>query len=332
MNLKNKIILIFAVVFIIVAPFLFTRDFGWVSFVNTGQIGDTIGGITAPIIGILSIYLLYKTLLSQQEFNKKQTRLMRDEQFKSTFFNLLQVQRDILNSLKMNYHGINKDGTKTVNKKVEGQIFFNYAVYELSLLFNLMEMNEYKNKFDPSVSGDIWNSINEEYSSCFSCSPMPKDLIEEYDKLCHSIRKEIYLSFFMDKYKITENEFDDYKKKTTEEKIKFVYGRFFNEYENCGYYFRHLYRILKFVDEQEKEDIDSKKDNKYLEFVQFIQAQMSTKEMLIVFYNSFIFPKAKELIIKYKLLENLTEENLSRPEHKEFSLEFGMKSKDDIFN
>ena len=42
---------------------------------------------------------------------------------------------------------------------------------------------------------------------------------------------------------------------------------------------------------------------------------MSTKEMLMVFYNSFSFPKLRELLIKYNLLENLTVENLIAPSH-----------------
>lgn len=35
----------------------------------------------------------------------------------------------------------------------------------------------------------------------------------------------------------------------------------------------------------------------------------------MLFYNSFCFPKTKELIIKYNLLENLNIENLIKPEH-----------------
>ena len=41
-------------------------------FKCTGQIGDTIGGITAPIIGLISIWLLYITFREQRRFNKKQ--------------------------------------------------------------------------------------------------------------------------------------------------------------------------------------------------------------------------------------------------------------------
>lgn len=41
-------------------------------FTNTGQIGDTIGGITAPIIGLVSIVLLYITFREQRRFNEEQ--------------------------------------------------------------------------------------------------------------------------------------------------------------------------------------------------------------------------------------------------------------------
>ena len=53
----------------------------------------------------------------------------------------------------------------------------------------------------------------------------------------------------------------------------------------------------------------------FQEYAQFVQAQMSTNEMLMVFYNSFSFPKLKRLVIKYRILENLTIENLISQEH-----------------
>lgn len=41
-------------------------------YIQTEHIGDIIGGITAPIIGLISIWLLYRTFREQREFNKKQ--------------------------------------------------------------------------------------------------------------------------------------------------------------------------------------------------------------------------------------------------------------------
>ena len=49
---------------ILVAPFLFTRN-GCVSFNETGPIGDTIGGITAPITGLVGAVLVFLALRAQ---------------------------------------------------------------------------------------------------------------------------------------------------------------------------------------------------------------------------------------------------------------------------
>ncbi len=63
-------ILIFGVFLILFAPFLMTRTFGLISFENTGQIGDTIGGITAPIASLIGSLLVFYALKAQIEANK----------------------------------------------------------------------------------------------------------------------------------------------------------------------------------------------------------------------------------------------------------------------
>lgn len=63
--------LIVALAFI--APRLLTLPgFDWLDLTQTGEIGDTIGGTTAPFWGFLSTILLYLTLKEQQNFNKTQ--------------------------------------------------------------------------------------------------------------------------------------------------------------------------------------------------------------------------------------------------------------------
>ena len=70
---------------VILGPWLFTQPCfrGWKSldFTSTGDIGDTIGGITAPFIGLLSILLLVWTLQEQIRINQKQTEF-NDKQIK----------------------------------------------------------------------------------------------------------------------------------------------------------------------------------------------------------------------------------------------------------
>jgi hypothetical protein len=58
-----------------------------------GTFGDYIGGIVGTILSFFSVVLIYLTYTSQVENSRLQ-------QFETTFFNLLQNQREILKSIK----------------------------------------------------------------------------------------------------------------------------------------------------------------------------------------------------------------------------------------
>ena len=309
-----------SILVILVAPFLLTRPgFEIMSFLNTGQIGDTIGGISSPIVGIVSIFLLAYTLIEQLDFNRKQVLLQKQEQFKATFFQLLQEQRDITNSLYTIYEGVKlKDPTKIQKIQVHGQDFFRMGSFVLRNLFESMEYGYYCHTYDP-------NEIDEQLAYLDSCSGnnyYEDDRGNQHSFDLESLKEQSRFCFLNDKYKITNEEFDAYKHLDIAQKIDFVYRRFFNVHEECGNYFRHLYRILCFVKQSEEEllgvdDITDRQQisKRYYDLVQFVQAQMSTKEMLMVFYNSFSFPKLRDLLIRYNLLENLTVENLIDTSH-----------------
>ena len=312
-----KRIVVLSILFILIAPFILTRSgFETMSFLNTGQIGDTIGGISSPIVGIVSIILLAYTLIEQLDFNRKQVLLQRQEQFKTTFFQLLQEQREITNSLYSSYEVV-KLNEPTVTQKiaVKGQQFFRMGTFVLRNLFESMEYGCYCHSYNPEEIEQLIIKYESE-------SDYDNYLENEQDNLhsfsLSSIKKESCFCFLNDKYKITSEEFESYKRMDIKQKIDFVYRRFFNVHEECGYYFRHLYRILYFVKRSEDEELNGVEDfavrqqisTRYFELVQFVQAQMSTKELLMVFYNSFSFPKLRDLLIKYNILENLTVENL----------------------
>lgn len=66
-------IVVIVVVLAVLAPVILTsHGFECFNKTGTGQIGDTIGGTTAPFWGFLSVILLYITLKEQQSFNKMQ--------------------------------------------------------------------------------------------------------------------------------------------------------------------------------------------------------------------------------------------------------------------
>lgn len=55
--------------FSFLSPLIFTRS-GIVDFSNTGQIGDTTGGIMNPFIGMVSIIVMFLAFYMQFKANK----------------------------------------------------------------------------------------------------------------------------------------------------------------------------------------------------------------------------------------------------------------------
>ena len=67
--LSFAVIILFLPIVLTRAAILSIFDFSY-----TGEIGDTIGGITAPFVGLVSAYLIYKAFTVQVEANKIQSR------------------------------------------------------------------------------------------------------------------------------------------------------------------------------------------------------------------------------------------------------------------
>ena len=89
-NLKNEkgwlarnagILFLFAFIATISAPYIFTQFSIWpyIDFTNTGSIGDTIGGITAPIINIFAALLVYLAFREQVKANDIQVEALNEE-------------------------------------------------------------------------------------------------------------------------------------------------------------------------------------------------------------------------------------------------------------
>lgn len=64
------ILILIACLWIFIGPALMVGPSSTISFKNTGEIGDTIGGITAPVIGLVSAILLYLSFRAQIKANR----------------------------------------------------------------------------------------------------------------------------------------------------------------------------------------------------------------------------------------------------------------------
>lgn len=76
---RARFTLIIGVIFVLFTPMLFTSYNVLFDFTTTGQIGDTIGGITAPIVGFVGAILIYFSFNAQLEANKIQINAIENE-------------------------------------------------------------------------------------------------------------------------------------------------------------------------------------------------------------------------------------------------------------
>jgi hypothetical protein len=74
--------LFIGIIFVFIIPLIiinFNLLGQWSNFSQTGQIGDTIGGITAPIVGLVGAILVFYSFKIQLEFNIKQSEALDNE-------------------------------------------------------------------------------------------------------------------------------------------------------------------------------------------------------------------------------------------------------------
>lgn len=75
-----------------------------------------------------------------------------------------------------------------------------------------------------------------------------------------------------------------------------------SELSMLDHYYRHLYRIFKYIDGYD--DTLVSKEKKY-EYAAIVRASLSPYELVMIFYNGFSHPKFKKLIEDYAILNNL---------------------------
>lgn len=68
---------------------------------SSARIGDSIGGITAPFVGILAVLATFWAFWAQYEYNKRQYNFTVKEQFDHAFYEMLSIHESITDSLRL---------------------------------------------------------------------------------------------------------------------------------------------------------------------------------------------------------------------------------------
>ncbi|WP_166388043.1 hypothetical protein [Polaribacter sp. 11A2H] len=141
MKNKNITFLSIGILLIILSLFLFTRPaiFENLDFSNTGQIGDTIGGITAPIINLFGAFLVYISFQEQLKANEIQVKSLKEEKERNSYDRVFNNYISLYQSLKNHLDNLEFIVEPTPTYSRSGEITKpNHIIYK-----GLNALNEY---------------------------------------------------------------------------------------------------------------------------------------------------------------------------------------------
>lgn len=135
MKKRIKIIILTLLILIVALPFVFTQFSSCFPFNDKSSIiGETIGGITAPLVSILGALIIYTSFKEQVKFNSHQVEYQNIERFRNDFveikneFHRVEFNEDeIHKSLKNeSFESAIEIYVRDLEKNNDGNISFEY--------------------------------------------------------------------------------------------------------------------------------------------------------------------------------------------------------------
>ena len=311
---------------------------------RTGQIGDFFGGIIGSIWALAGVLLYFSALKMQSQELSNQIREMNDskkmmqqQQFETTFFNLLKTQQELKGSLKGQFFCVirYRGSFQYHSAEYESEAFFRAIYHEMRLLYSIYQLKRYTPWDEEIVNRELNEYYNarehEEDDPDYDCEQEINHMFIQYNQ-----------RYLTSRYRVKEKTVNKVQEKLDEMLMcRCIYGHIFAKYQDViGHYCRHLYNIMKFLDYEKQKclnEIGGGVDKQAIEerfstYVAFIQSMLTTSELCVLFYNALLFPKAEHLFVKYNLFDNLLEENLLQKKHVGLMKGSVLKTSKDIFH
>lgn len=303
-------------IFSFYAPFLFTRKspVEGLNFSQTGQIGDTIGGIMNPFIAICGVIVTGLAFYMQYNANKIQIEIFRKEfdnqliesklqKFESQFYEMLRLHKENVNEIKLDTisylqktgdFNIDKgapDFIKTrIDRQDNGRECFKLFADELRIYNEVVK--KAKGSFDFGKAYDLFwkglnglsNADNIYIKAIETNSNHNETFLFENNSPNTNFLSSIGLGNIIVNYEL------------------------FKGHENeLGHYYRHLFHTVKFVANQSDDFINYQKKRDYL---RLLRAQLSNYEQVMLFYNYLAYAKQWEdsqnkFFSDYRMIHNL---------------------------
>lgn len=235
---------------------------------TAAQLGSFVGGHVGSFLALMGVVLLFATLNGQRRSSEKQ-------HFETKYFELLKMHRDNVAELDL--------------RGVSGARLFVLLIRELRCVLEVLR--PIAEAHDQRLSQE--QALHVAFYCLFfgvgpNSSRMLKISLADYDQgFLEALEGEL-------NQKETKKKYRDQR--------QFGYLPFEGHQSRLGHYYRHLYQMVRYVDEQTIAIC------KY-EHVKTIRTQLSTHEQALLLINS-LTPMGKdwwrkELIVKYRLVQNI---------------------------
>lgn len=292
--------LILAGIFLVCTPlaaWFFTRPENYKAYglnTSTGVVGDTIGGITNPLIAMagviitgLAFYIQYKANQQQRDFfiqeqndNKKdfqdqldnQNLQLRYQQFDSRFYEMLRLHRENITELQIDGYDFN-DRVRwlKIGRTIQGRKVFVVIHKELEIILRI-----YKK---------LKGTLNDEgIKRCYFLFFSGLDLFKKKYPDESEFTAQLYEARKRHQYpEECDIKVDNSERKRFDDKISldFNFKPFSGHASNLGHYFRHLFLAVKSIVYSDT-IVEYPEKMKYLKL---LRAQLSNHEQILLFYN-----------------------------------------------
>jgi hypothetical protein len=295
-----------------------------------GHFGDFIGGFLGTILTAIATYFVYKTYISQKEelISQKselilQRNLISQQQFENTFFNMLNVHRELKNNLST---------TDRIFWFTDDQIdhLTNNLISKENKIILFNEIVKERKK----IGLDVFRNIRLDLNDLYNDEKIKKEI--NFYETSFLLKNNTYILDLKKKLgecnqrtisstieKILASENLDSEEKKMKANFKFI----FETYQDViSHYCRNAYHILKYIRENEQGKTLGPDKKKYKNYANIFQSQLNVDEQFLLFYNFIHFNdetndemfQTINLVNYYSFLENIGIDNLIEKEHENY--------------
>lgn len=269
------------IVIALVAPIIFTRiSFSGISFVDTGSIGDTIGGLMNPFVSISAVLVTFLAFYIQYKANKQQLTNFRKEldlnKFENQYYEMLRLHKENVNEINISILSLEKepDGALRKSDSIQGREVFQYFLEEMNVAYKIIKL-AMPDRLPEEIlvfAYRIFFLGVENFLRGGEGSARWVNILNTFNKL-NSVGSKIRETSFKEIVR---------EKGSYEPMLHLKNQLFIGRSAALAHYYRHLFHTVKFVTQQPESIASYEEKRNYL---RILRSQLSSHEQVMLLYN-----------------------------------------------